>query len=499
MAKKISEQEINRRNSLSKIRELGINPFPAESFDIDSDTVACKEEFVDKKNVKIAGRIMSKRVMGKASFAEIQDSNGRIQLYLNRDEICNTENKILYNEVFKKLLDIGDIIGVQGFLFKTKVGEISIWVKNFIILSKSIKPLPVTKIDEKGNKYDEFSNLELKYRRRYVDLIVNENTKKVFINRNKIISVMRNFFNDYSYLEVETPILQGIPGGASARPFKTHHNSLNVPLYLRIANELYLKRLIVGGFNGVFEFAKCFRNEGMDKTHNPEFTMLEIYVAYKDYFWMMNFTEKLFEKISLELNNSSIIKVGENEINLKPPFERISITDVIIKYANIDISKLNTDQLKIECEKLNIDSHKLQSKSKLIDAIFSEKCESKLIQPTFIVDYPKEMSPLCKTHRKNKNLTERFELFINGKEIANAYSELNDPIDQEERFKSQMKLLSKGDDEAMIIDQDFIRSLEYGMPPTSGMGIGIDRLTMLITNQPSIQDVIFFPQMKPEK
>ena len=442
---------------------------------------------------------MSRRIQGKASFAEIQDNKGKIQVYFNRDEICPGDDKTMYNEVYKKLLDFGDIIGVEGELFTTQVGQKTILVKDFKLLSKSIKPIPLPKTDSEGNIYDEFSDPELRYRQRYVDLIVNPEVKETFIKRTKIINVIRSFFNNNEYLEVETPILQPIPGGASARPFVTHHNALNIPLYLRIANELYLKRLIVGGFDGVYEFAKAFRNEGMDRTHNPEFTMVELYVAYKDYYWMMEMTESLLEKIAIDVTGSTAVKLNDKEINFKAPFKRISIIDSIKEYTGIDISKMNENQLFETATKLNIEVDNTMGKGKLIDEIFGEKCEHNYIQPTFITDYPKEMSPLTKEHRDNSDLTERFELFVNGKELANAYSELNDPIDQLERFEDQLKLSEKGDDEAMFIDNDFIRALEYGMPPTSGIGIGIDRLVMLFTNNVSIQEVLFFPQMKPEK
>jgi len=437
--------------------------------------------------------------MGKASFAEIQDAEGRLQLYFNRDEICTGEDKTMYNEVFKKLLDIGDFIGIEGSLFKTQVGEISVLVTKLTMLSKSLKPLPVVKTDEEGTVHDAFTDPELRYRQRYVDLVVNQGVKDTFIKRTKIMNSMRSFFNEREYLEVETPILQPIPGGASARPFISHHNALDIPLYLRIANELYLKRLIVGGFDGVYEFAKDFRNEGMDRTHNPEFTVLEIYVAYKDYNWMMDFTEKMIQRVAMDVNGKTDVTIGAKEISFKTPFARVTMTDAIKHHTGIDISGMDIAQLKEACKSLGIETDKSMGKGKLIDEIFGEKCEPHYIQPTFITDYPKEMSPLCKIHRNNPELTERFELMVNGKEIANAYSELNDPIDQRERFEEQLALSAKGDDEAMFIDQDFLRALEYGMPPTSGMGIGIDRLTMLMTNQSSIQEVLFFPQMRPEE
>jgi len=495
----LSEQEQIRREKLKKLKEMGINPFPAALFPINTNSLKIISNYKENKKVSIAGRLMSRRIQGKASFAEIQDNKGKIQVYFNRDEICPGDDKTMYNEVYKKLLDFGDIIGVEGELFTTQVGQKTILVKDFKLLSKSIKPIPLPKMDSEGNIYDEFSDPELRYRQRYVDLIVNPEVKETFIKRTKIINVIRSFFNNNEYLEVETPILQPIPGGASARPFVTHHNALNIPLYLRIANELYLKRLIVGGFDGVYEFAKAFRNEGMDRTHNPEFTMVELYVAYKDYYWMMEMTESLLEKIAIDVTGSTAVKLNDKEINFKAPFKRISIIDSIKEYTGIDISKMNENQLFETATKLNIEVDNTMGKGKLIDEIFGEKCEHNYIQPTFITDYPKEMSPLTKEHRDNSDLTERFELFVNGKELANAYSELNDPIDQLERFEDQLKLSEKGDDEAMFIDNDFIRALEYGMPPTSGIGIGIDRLVMLFTNNVSIQEVLFFPQMKPEK
>ena len=495
----LSEQEQIRREKLNKLKEMGIDPFPAALFPINTNSLEIISNYKENKKVSIAGRLMSRRIQGKASFAEIQDNKGKIQVYFNRDEICTGEDKTMYNEVYKKLLDFGDIIGIEGELFTTQVGQKTILVKNFKLLSKSIKPIPLPKTDSDGNTYDEFSDPELRYRQRYVDLIVNPEVKKTFIKRTKIINVIRSFFNNNEYLEVETPILQPIPGGASARPFITQHNALNIPLYLRIANELYLKRLIVGGFDGVYEFAKAFRNEGMDRTHNPEFTMVELYVAYKDYYWMMEMTESLLEKIAVDVNGSTVVNLNNQEINFKAPFKRISIIDSIKEHTGVDISKMNDNQLFETAKKLNIEVDNTMGKGKLIDEIFGEKCEHNYIQPTFITDYPKEMSPLTKEHRDNPNLTERFELFVNGKELANAYSELNDPIDQLERFEDQLKLSEKGDDEAMFIDNDFIRALEYGMPPTSGIGIGIDRLVMLFTNNVSIQEVLFFPQMKPEK
>tara|TARA_B100001142_G_scaffold32048_3_gene28393 strand:- start:3515 stop:5215 length:1701 start_codon:yes stop_codon:yes gene_type:complete len=494
----LSEQEIIRREKLNKLREYGIDPYPAALFSISINTKKIISEFKDNQSVSIAGRLMSRRIQGKASFAEIQDSFGKIQVYFNRDEICPGDDKSMYNDVYKKLLDIGDIIGIKGNLFTTQVGEKTILVKNFTVLSKSLKPLPLPKTDNDGNIYDEFTDSELRYRQRYVDLIVNSEIKDTFLKRTKIINIIRSFFNDKNYLEVETPILQPIPGGAAARPFTTHHNALNIPLYLRIANELYLKRLIVGGFDGVYEFAKAFRNEGMDRTHNPEFTMVELYVAYKDYFWMMETTENLLEKIASELNGSSKVKLGDNTIDFKAPYKRISILDSIEEHTGIDVSEFNEKEMFEAAKKLGISVDNTMGIGKLIDEIFGEKCEHHYVQPTFITDYPKEMSPLTKEHRDNPKLTERFELLINGKELANAYSELNDPIDQLKRFEEQLKLSEKGDDEAMFIDNDFIRALEYGMPPTSGIGIGIDRLVMLFTNNKSIQEVIFFPQMKPE-
>ena len=494
----LSEQEIIRREKLNKLREYGINPYPAALFTISTDTTKIISDFKENQFVSIAGRLMSRRIQGKASFAEIQDSLGKIQLYFNRDEICPDEDKSMYNDVYKKLLDIGDIIGVEGSLFTTQVGEKTILVKKFTVLSKSLRPLPLPKTDSDGNIYDEFTDPELRYRQRYVDLIVNSHVKDTFLKRTKIMNIMRSFFNEKKYLEVETPILQPIPGGASARPFTTHHNALNIPLYLRIANELYLKRLIVGGFDGVYEFAKAFRNEGMDRTHNPEFTMVELYVAYKDYFWMMETTENLLETIANQLNGTSKVTLGNNTIDFKAPYKRISILDSIKEHTGIDVSKFNEKEMYETAIKLGISVDNTMGIGKLIDEIFGEKCEHHYVQPTFIIDYPKEMSPLTKEHRKNPKLTERFELLVNGKELANAYSELNDPIDQLSRFEEQLQLSEKGDDEAMFIDNDFIRALEYGMPPTSGIGIGIDRLVMLFTNNKSIQEVIFFPQMKPE-
>ena len=494
----LSEQEIQRRESLQKLRDLGIDPYPAALFPVNSSAKEIKSDFEDGKHVCIAGRMMSQRVMGKASFAELQDASGRIQIYINRDEICPDEDKTLYNEIFKKLLDLGDFIGVEGKVFKTQVGEISIHVTKLTLLAKALRPLPLPKIDAEGRIHDAFTDAEMRSRQRYVDLVVNPHVKDTFVKRSKTISSMRRFFDGFDYLEVETPILQAIPGGAAARPFITHHNALDIPLYLRIANEMYLKRLIVGGFEGVYEFAKDFRNEGMDRTHNPEFTMLEIYVSYKDYNWMMDFTEKMIEKVAHDVCGSTEIEVGGNKISLKAPYKRISMRDAILEFTGKDINGKSEMELKEICKELGIETDSSMGKGKLIDEIFGEKCEAHFIQPTFITDYPIEMSPLCKKHRDNPELTERFELMINGKEIANAYSELNDPIDQRERFEEQMSLSEKGDDEAMFIDQDFLRALEYGMPPTSGMGIGIDRLVMLLTNNISIQEVLFFPQMRPE-
>ena len=495
---KFSEQEKIRRDKLSSLLKMGINPYPPELFPVNFYSNDLPKKYKEGKKVIVAGRLMSRRIQGKASFAELLDSTGKIQLYFNRDEICVNEDKTLYNEVYKKLLDIGDIIGLEGNLFTTKVGEMTVLVKTFKILNKSLRPLPLTKVDSEGNKYDEFTDPEQRYRQRYVDLIVNSNVKETFIKRTKITNFIRDFLNARKYLEVETPVLQPIPGGASARPFITHHNALNIPLYLRIANELYLKRLIVGGFEGVYEFSKDFRNEGMDKNHNPEFTILELYVAYKDYFWMMEMTEKLLEDLAIHVNNSDSVKVGENLINFKSPYPRIPIFDSIKTHTGIDISNMNENELSITAKKLNVEIDETMGEGKIIDAIFGEKCEHHYINPTFIIDYPKSMSPLTKEHRSNPNLTERFELMINGQELANAYSELNNPIDQKDRFEEQLKLSKKGDNEAMFIDHDFLKALEFGMPPTSGIGIGIDRLVMILTNNRSIQEVLFFPQMKPE-
>ncbi|WP_289053337.1 lysine--tRNA ligase [Carboxylicivirga marina] len=498
----LSEQEIIRRKSLEELNKLGINAYPAAQYKTTHLSTEIKQEFDPEKDnlqeVTIAGRIMSRRIMGKASFAELQDSEGRIQIYLNRDDLCPDEDKTLYNTVFKKLLDMGDIIGVKGFVFQTQMGETTLHVKELTVLSKSLKPLPIVK-EKDGKTYDAFTDPEMRYRQRYVDLIVNPQVKEVFEKRRTIIKTMRDMFDGAGYLEVETPILQPIPGGASARPFITHHNALDIPLYMRIANELYLKRLIVGGYEGVYEFAKDFRNEGMDRTHNPEFTVMEIYVAYKDYKWMMEFTETMIEKVALALHGKTTVTIGDNEIDFKAPYRRLTMIDAIKEHTGIDINGMNEEQLRKVCDDLHIEIDETFGKGKMIDEIFGEKCEGHMIQPTFITDYPVEMSPLCKKHRDNPELTERFELMVNGKELCNAYTELNDPIDQLERFQEQMKLSEKGDDEAMFIDMDFVRALEYGMPPTSGMGIGIDRLTMFMTGQDSIQDVLFFPQMRPEK
>ena len=495
----LSEQEIIRREKLEKLTQMGINAFPADEYTITDSAQSIKEGFEEEKKVKIAGRLISRRIQGKASFAELQDSSGRIQVYFNRDEICPTDDKELYNEVYKHLLDIGDIIGVEGELFKTQVGEMTVMVKNFTLLTKTLRPLPFAKIDENGVVHDAFNDPELRYRQRYVDLVVNPEVKEVFVKRTKLFNAMRQFFNDAGYFEVETPILQSIPGGAAARPFITHHNALDIPLYLRIANELYLKRLIVGGFDGVYEFSKNFRNEGMDRTHNPEFTAMEIYVAYKDYNWMMDFTERLLEHCAKAVNGTTKAVFGEHEIDWKAPYERISMTDAIKKFTGYDITGKSEEELRTFAKSIGIDVNDTMGKGKLIDEIFGEKCEGNFIQPTFITDYPIEMSPLTKKHRDKEGLTERFELMVCGKEIANSYSELNDPIDQRERFEEQMRLSEKGDDEAMFIDQDFLRALEYGMPPTAGLGIGMDRLIMFLTNNASIQEVLFFPQMRPEK
>ncbi|MBU3012722.1 lysine--tRNA ligase [Polaribacter vadi] len=496
----LSEQEVVRREKLAKLRDLGINPYPADLFPINSNSKEIKQEFTEEKQVIIAGRLMSRRIQGKASFAELQDGEGRIQVYFNRDEICKGEDKTLYNDVYKKLLDIGDFIGIEGTLFTTKVGEKTVMVNNFKLLSKALKPLPLPKVDAEGNTFDAFNDPEMRYRQRYADLVVNPHVKEVFVKRTKLFNAMRSFFNDAGYFEVETPVLQPIPGGAAARPFITHHNSLDIPLYMRIANELYLKRLIVGGFDGVYEFSKNFRNEGMDRTHNPEFTAMEIYVSYKDYNWMMDFCEQLLEHCAIAVNGTSEATFGEHKIDFKAPYARVTMADSIKHFTGFDITGKTEDEIRTAAKSMNIPVDETMGKGKLIDEIFGEKCEGNYIQPTFITDYPKEMSPLCKEHRDNPELTERFELMVCGKEIANAYSELNDPIDQRERFEHQLKLAAKGDDEATeFIDQDFLRALEYGMPPTSGMGIGMDRLIMFLTNNQSIQEVLFFPQMRPEK
>lgn len=494
----LSEQELQRRESLQKLRDLGIDPYPAALFPVNAFATEIKKHFEEGKEVCLAGRMMSQRIMGKASFAELQDSSGRIQVYFNRDEICPGEDKTLYNDVFKKLLDLGDFIGINGTLFKTQVGEISVNVKSFTILSKSLRPLPLPKTDAEGRVHDAFTDPELRYRQRYVDLVVNSHVKDVFVKRTKLFNAMREFFNAAGYMEVETPVLQAIPGGASARPFITHHNALDIPLYMRIANELYLKRLIVGGFDGVYEFSKNFRNEGMDRTHNPEFTAMEIYVSYKDYNWMMDFTERLLEHCAISVNGTTEATFGEHKIDFKAPYKRVTMRQAIIDFTGFDIQGKSEDELRVAAKNMGIEVDETMGKGKLIDEIFGEKCEGNYIQPTFITDYPKEMSPLCKVHRDNPDLTERFELMVCGKEVANAYSELNDPIDQRERFEEQLRLKEKGDDEAMFIDQDFLRALEYGMPPTSGLGIGMDRLIMYLTNNASIQEVLFFPQMRPD-
>jgi lysyl-tRNA synthetase class 2 len=494
----LSEQELLRRESLQKLRDLGIDPYPAALYPVDAFAEDIKANFEDGKQVCLAGRMLSQRIMGKASFAEIQDASGRIQVYFNRDELCPGEDKTLYNEVFKKLLDLGDFLGIKGYIFRTQVGEISVHVTEFQLLSKSLRPLPLPKTDAAGIIHDAFTDPELRYRQRYVDLVVNRQVKDVFIKRTKLFNAMRSFFNRAGYMEVETPILQAIPGGASARPFITHHNALDIPLYMRIANELYLKRLIVGGFDGVYEFSKNFRNEGMDRTHNPEFTAMEIYVAYKDYNWMMDFTEQLLEFCAVEVNGTTIAPFGDHTIDFKAPYKRVTMRQSIIDFTGFDIAGKNEVELRNAARGMGIEVDDTMGTGKLIDEIFGAKCEGKYIQPTFITDYPKEMSPLCKVHRADPSLTERFELMVCGKEVANAYSELNDPIDQRERFEEQLKLQERGDDEAMFIDQDFLRALEYGMPPTSGLGIGMDRLIMYLTNNPSIQEVLFFPQMRPE-
>ena len=496
----LSEQELVRREKLNKLREIGINPYPANLFPVNHTSKQVKETFSEGKQIIVAGRLMSRRIQGSASFAELQDSEGRIQVYFNRDEICTGDDKSKYNDVYKKLLDIGDFIGVEGELFTTKVGEKTIKVKDFTLLSKALKPLPQPRVDADGEIHDAFTDAEQRYRQRYADLVVNPHVKEVFVKRTKLFNAMRNFFNDAGYFEVETPILQPIPGGAAARPFITHHNSLDIPLYMRIANELYLKRLIVGGFDGVYEFSKNFRNEGMDRTHNPEFTAMEIYVSYKDYNWMMDFCEQLLEHCAIAVNGTTEATFGEHHINFKAPYARVTMADSIKHFTGFDIAGKTEDEIHQAAKDLGVEVDNTMGKGKLIDEIFGEKCEGNYIQPTFITDYPKEMSPLCKEHRSNPELTERFELMVCGKEIANAYSELNDPIDQRERFEHQLKLAAKGDDEATeFIDEDFLRALEYGMPPTSGMGIGMDRLIMFLTNNQSIQEVLFFPQMRPEK
>ncbi|MDA0741720.1 MAG: lysine--tRNA ligase [Bacteroidetes bacterium] len=503
MARLLSEQEQLRRAALAKLRGLGIDPYPAAEYtvthhakDLSSSYTEGAEGF---EHVRIAGRLMTKRIMGKASFAVLTDATGDMQIYVNRDEICPDEDKTMYNDVFKKLLDIGDFIGVEGHMFTTQTGEMSLHVKEMVVLSKSLRPLPVVKKDADGKIYDQLTDPEIRYRQRYVDLVVNPGVKEIFRKRNRVISTMRRIFDDAGYMEVETPILQPIPGGAAARPFITHHNALDTPLYLRIANELYLKRLIVGGFEGVYEFAKDFRNEGMDKTHNPEFTVMEIYVAYKDYHWMMKFVEKMLEEVATAVNGTTDATIGSNSVSFKAPYARVPILEAIKEHTGLDLNEKSESEVREAALSIGLEVDETMGKGKLIDEIFGEKCEKHYIQPTFITDYPVEMSPLCKKHRDNPELTERFELMVNGKEVANAYSELNDPIDQLERFEDQLKLSEKGDDEAMFIDQDFIRALEYGMPPTSGLGIGIDRLTMMLTNQESIQEVLFFPQMRPEK
>ena len=497
-----SEQELIRRESLAKLRELGIEPYPAAEYPVNATAGQILREYDPEKgnlqDICIAGRLMSRRIMGAASFGELQDETGRTQIYVKRDEICPGEDKTMYNTVWKRLLDIGDIVGIKGFAFITQTGQLSVHAKELTLLSKSLRVLPIVK-EQDGQVFDAFTDPELRYRQRYVDLIVNPQVKDVFVKRAKIIATMREYFNAAGCLEVETPILQGIPGGATARPFITHHNALDIPLYLRIANELYLKRLIVGGYNGVYEFAKDFRNEGMDKTHNPEFTCMEIYVAYKDYNWMMKFVETMLAKVSLAVNGTTKVTIGDNEVDFGGTYRRLPILEAIREYAGVDVKGMDEEQLRATCRQLNVDIEPSMGKGKLIDAIFGAYCEEKLVQPTFIIDYPVEMSPLTKRHRSDPTLTERFELFVCGKELANAYSELNDPVDQLERFEEQARLKSKGDDEAMYIDLDFVRALEYGMPPTSGLGMGIDRLTMFMTGQTTIQDVLFFPQMRPEK
>ncbi|GAB4374578.1 MAG: lysine--tRNA ligase [Salibacteraceae bacterium] len=501
MAHELNDQERERREALAQLRELGINPYPADLYPVSHTATEIKEQFEmgeELGEVSLAGRLMSRRIMGKASFAELSDHTGRIQAYFNRDELCPGEDKTMYNTVFKKLLDIGDFIGIKGTVFKTQVGETSIHVKELTVLAKSLRPLPVVKTDAEGRVHDGFSDKEQRYRMRYLDLAVNPEVRRLFEKRTKIIQSMRNFFSEHGYLEVETPVLQPIPGGAAARPFVTHHNALDIDMYLRIANELYLKRLIVGGYHGVYEFSRNFRNEGMDRTHNPEFTVMEIYVAYKDYLWMMDFTEQMLERVVTDLHGTTSVTLGSHTIDFKPPFKRVTFLGAIQEQTGEYIGDMDEEQLRMFCKKHHIETDDSMGRGKLFDEIFSELCEPHFIQPTFVTDYPVEMSPLCKKHRQNPNLTERFELMVNGKELANAYSELNDPIDQRARFEEQLRLSERGDDEAMYIDHDFLRALEYGMPPTAGMGIGIDRLVMFLTNQPSIQDVLFFPQMRPE-
>ena len=495
----LSEQEQVRRDKLSRLRKMGIDPYPAPLYPVNNTSTKIKQEYKEGMKVIIAGRLMSRRIQGSASFAELQDAEGRVQVYFNRDEICTGDDKSKYNDVYKKLLDIGDFVGIEGELFTTKVGEITVMVKDFTLLSKSLRPLPQPRVDEDGKVHDEFNDPELRYRQRYVDLVVNPKVKDTFVKRTQITTAIRDFYNEMGFLEVETPILQPIPGGASARPFMTHHNALDIPLYLRIANELYLKRLIVGGFDGVYEFAKDFRNEGMDRTHNPEFTVMEMYAAYKDYEWMMDTTEQLLEKVAIKLHGTPEVPFGENIINYKAPYKRIGILDAIKEHTGYDLYQKSEEEIRDAARALGLEVDETMGIGKLVDEIFGEKCEHLYIQPTFIMDHPVEMSPLTKKHRSKEGLTERFELMVNGKELANAYTELNDPIDQRERFEDQLKLSEKGDDEAMFIDQDFLRALEYGMPPTSGIGIGIDRLAMFMTNNQSIQEVLFFPQMKPEK